>query len=106
MARRHRDLNNRNIGNVSPISVCVVLVGMFQIYQVSGIECGTLNVIPDLMRGGNETVKGAWPFLVALHYYQIDGSKILKCSGTLISKKHVLTGNNETLVLLVKSKFK
>ncbi|KAG4076581.1 hypothetical protein HA402_001868 [Bradysia odoriphaga] len=58
------------------------------IYRSIAIECGNVNVINDLIRGGNETVKGAWPFAVAL--YKVNHTEPL-CGGTLISKKHVLT---------------
>ncbi|XP_037043077.1 insulin-like growth factor-binding protein complex acid labile subunit [Bradysia coprophila] len=58
------------------------------IHRSSGIECGNVNVINDLIRGGNETVKGAWPFAVTL--YEVNRSEP-SCGGTLISKKHVLT---------------
>lgn len=80
-----------NCRNVVLIFVGMALVGLLQIYPVSGIECGTVDVIHDLIRGGNEAVKGAWPFVVVI--YRINYTKPY-CEGTLISTKHVLTGNN------------
>lgn len=65
------------------------LLCLFYIHRSTGIECGNVNVINDLIRGGNETVKGAWPFAVVL--YRVN-STVPLCGGTLISRKHVLTG--------------
>lgn len=84
--------NNVNYRHITSIFVCVSLVALCQIHCVHGIECGRVNVVYDLIRDGNQTVKGAWPFVVAL--YRVSDSKSL-CGGTLISNKHVLTGNNE-----------
>lgn len=87
--------------HVSLISAFVAVIVLHQVYRVSGIECGKVNIIHDLIRRGNAAVKGAWPFIVVL-YRGSDSQPF--CSGTLISKKHVLTGNNEVVVLLPKSK--
>lgn len=82
------DLNKMHSIRICLIGVCVAV---FQIYQVSGINCGTVVVTDSLVQDGNRTVKGAWPFVVVLHL--ISDSEYL-CGGTLISDKHVLTGNN------------
>lgn len=91
---------NENRYKVSLIGVFIVLVVHFQIVQADEIGCGTVNVIQDLIRDGNDTVKGAWPFLVALHQYRGNGSKFLKCGGTIISEKHVLSGITHMELLL------
>lgn len=54
------------------------------------MECGRVNVTKPLIRGGNVTHRGEWPFIVAL--YEVSPSKYI-CGGTLISDRHVLTGN-------------
>lgn len=81
------DLKFKKI-NVICVAYCLLCLSF--IHCSSGIECGTVNVIKDLIRGGHETVKGAYPFTVVL--YKDNLTKPL-CGGTLISKKHILTGN-------------
>lgn len=39
--------------------VCVILITLFQNYRAVEIECGTVEVIHDLIRNGNQTVIGA-----------------------------------------------
>lgn len=76
------------------ISVCVGLAGMSQIDQENRMECGTIDVIQDLIQRGNAASKGTWPFVVVLS--KLSSDKIF-CGGTLISKKHILTGTTMTL---------
>lgn len=84
-------LNKISCRNVISVIVALTLVDLFQTDPVSGIECGTVNMIHDVVRGGNEAVKGAWPFVVVI--YRVNYTRPY-CEGTLISNKHVLTGNN------------
>lgn len=72
------------------VNSCLVLIGLCQICNSDIIECGTVTAINDLILGGNEVSKGAWPFAVVIS--RKINNKFL-CGGTLISKKHVLTGN-------------
>lgn len=89
------------------INVCVILVCLFngrhtsqnilhltQVVELSETtmakRCGTVDVTINLIQGGNEVAKGQWPFIVAL--YQVKHFNYI-CAGSLISKKHVLTGN-------------
>lgn len=51
-------------------------------------ECGTVKFIDPRIVRGTQTVRGAWPFLVALYY--IEESKFF-CGATVISTKNVLT---------------
>lgn len=51
-------------------------------------DCGRVSYISDRIIGGNEIVRGKWPFLVAL-IMASDGKYF--CGGNLISSKHVLT---------------
>lgn len=69
--------------------ICVC-IATFDIYQVDAIECGTVNLFRELILGGKEVLKGEWPFIAALYY-----ARQFKyfCGGTIISNKHVLTGN-------------
>lgn len=58
-------------------------------------ECGVAkssnddSLISSRIIGGTESVRGEWPFLVALHH--LDADKFF-CSGNLITLQHVLTG--------------
>lgn len=99
MTNRHKKFNSTKI---CLIGIWVSLVILHQIYPVRGIDCGTVSVVYDLIGGGNETPKGAWPFVVVLQ--QLSKSETI-CGGTLISNKHVLTGNKLAAVLLLKTKF-
>lgn len=52
--------------------------------------CGKVFYNQGFVVGGNETVRGQWPFIVALYLGQeIDQ---FFCGGVLISPQHVLTG--------------
>lgn len=51
--------------------------------------CGTINFPKGLSIEANQTQKGFWPFTVAI--YEVKEYRLF-CGGTLISKKHVLTG--------------
>lgn len=53
-------------------------------------ECGTISAIESRIINGAQSVKGKWPFLAALYY--VEDSKFF-CGSTLISRKHVLTGD-------------
>jgi hypothetical protein len=48
------------------------------------------------MVGGEETEPYAWPWVVVLYKKHGNGVKF-ECGGTLVSRKHVITGN--TMVL-------
>jgi len=50
------------------------------------LNCVQSDIFPSRILGGVDTVKGDWPFLIALY----QGSRYV-CGGTLISKRHVLT---------------
>lgn len=52
-------------------------------------ECGKVAFPGGFVKGGNETKRGQWPFLVALHHLE---SKRFFCAGSLITSQHVLTG--------------
>lgn len=51
--------------------------------------CGQQFVLAGLIAGGNKTVRGEWPWLVAL---ELKPDGMFFCAGTLISEKHVLSG--------------
>lgn len=67
-------------------------------YQASDVQCGTVrDVRLPLILGGNQTIRGQWPFVVALHKGEVFE---YICGGTLISTKHVLTGKDLLFLLL------
>lgn len=66
------------------------LFGLLQI-EVDANECGAVRYIEPQITGGSQTSRGEWPFIAALYY--TNDAKFF-CGGTLISAKHVLTGNN------------
>lgn len=74
--------------NFLKFCVCVTLLYQFLYCDVRGIKCGTVNGYIALVVGGNRPDRFAWPFLAAVYFH----SEYL-CGGTLISSKHVLTGN-------------
>lgn len=47
---------------------------------------------------GTVTSKGDWPFLAALFY---GNEQNFFCGGTIISVRHVLTGNDELILILL-----
>ncbi|KAG4077910.1 hypothetical protein HA402_013844 [Bradysia odoriphaga] len=71
---------------VLPVRVGVFFALIFQVYRVSTMECGTVNFVRPAILGGTETIKGEWPFTVAI---QKDSKYI--CGGTIISNRHILT---------------
>ncbi|KAJ6635546.1 Platelet glycoprotein V [Pseudolycoriella hygida] len=66
----------------------LIILCLFQVFQVHGLHCGRVNVTQPLIRGGNVTHRTEWPFIVAL--YRINPPGFI-CGGTLISVSHVLT---------------
>lgn len=67
----------------------VAAVCVLQHYHVFSLECGRVDVTIPLIRAGNATLRGEWPFIVAL--YKVRPVAYI-CGGTLISNRHVLTG--------------
>jgi secreted trypsin-like serine protease len=53
------------------------------------VECGKRLESAGLIYGGKATVKGSWPWLVAFTY-RSNGEFF--CAGSLVSKRHVVTG--------------
>ncbi|KAJ6642105.1 Chymotrypsin-C, partial [Pseudolycoriella hygida] len=70
----------------------ITLVGaalcLLQTYRVNGWNCGKVKLMREVVRNGNRTVRGEWPFIAAL--FEVDPVQYI-CGGTLISNKHVLT---------------
>lgn len=86
----HESFNKSNFLHFIMVSVCVALVFLIQIYRVSGMECGTVNIVRPRILGGNQALRGEWPFVASIQ----NQSKYI-CGGTIISNKHILTGNDE-----------
>lgn len=83
--------------NVSLLSVSVALVCQLHLYQASDIECGTVDFTRPIIEGGSPTIRGDWPFIATLR--NVEQSEYF-CGGTLISTKHVLTGNEDYTIPL------
>ena len=66
------------------------------------LQCGQRVVVSGLIVGGNETKPGEWPWLVAL---TLNPSHSFFCGGTLISEKHVLSGELNEHFVALKNKF-
>lgn len=60
--------------------------------NANSVKCGQQPGIATRMFGGTETDKGEWPWLVAFVYLPTEQ---FQGSGTLITAKHVLSGENE-----------
>ncbi|KAG4072226.1 hypothetical protein HA402_005948 [Bradysia odoriphaga] len=74
---------------MEPNFVHIVLVGVsfvLQVHQMGTMECGTVNFVRPAILGGNETIKGEWPFIVAVY-----NRSTYICGGTIISYRHILT---------------
>lgn len=67
----------------------VAVVLLFQINRGNGmeIECGTVNLVRPRILNGDQVLKGEWPFVAA-----IQNQSQYICGGTIISKKHIITG--------------
>lgn len=72
----------------------VLILDLNLLIEVQGQECGKVNFIEQRILGGIETSRGQWPFLAAL--YHADKSNFF-CGSTVISAKHVLTGEFSVL---------
>lgn len=60
-----------------------------QLVNCDFTQCGTVDVARPLIFGGNQTLRGEWPFIAAL--FHIDNYRFF-CGGTVITNRHVLTG--------------
>lgn len=80
-------MTNETVHNFNWI-ISAVVVCLFQIYNVSGIGCGRVNIARPLIHNGNAALRGEWPFIAAL----LNKSKFI-CGGTVITNRHILTGN-------------
>lgn len=68
----------------------------------AAIECGVIsggNEQQPLIYSGQNYNRGEWPWLVAI-YKRKDGSLHFICSGTLVSARHVVTGENTLLIYM------
>lgn len=72
------------------LSVVACLVYQLVNWKVMANECGIISIPRGLTIEENQTKKGVWPFAAAL--YEKKESRLL-CGGTLISTRHILTGN-------------
>jgi secreted trypsin-like serine protease len=63
----------------------------------SAQECGNVKYTSELIYGGEYAKRGQWPWLCAVHDTVSDE---FFCGSTLISKKHVLTGESSIEVII------
>lgn len=78
------------IGKMESNFLQIMLVGVsfaLQFHRMGALKCGTVNIVHPTILGGSETIRGEWPFIVAIHYR----SNYI-CGGTIISYRHILTG--------------
>ncbi|XP_037043076.1 leucine-rich repeat and death domain-containing protein 1-like [Bradysia coprophila] len=68
--------------------VLIILVAVAFRDHACSLECGSVYIVRDLMRGGNAVLRNEWPFIVAV--YEVNPIKYI-CGGTLISNRHILT---------------
>jgi Trypsin len=64
------------------------LIFFIEILKASSEECGKQVNFNALSFGGQKTRKNEWPWLVALVHREYG----LSCGGSLLSKKHILSG--------------
>jgi len=54
--------------------------------------CGKVQVVSDRILGGDQSLLGDWPWMVAIGYKTKSNDKLLwSCGGTLITDRHVIT---------------
>jgi secreted trypsin-like serine protease len=58
----------------------------------TALSCEIPSVNSGFVVGGNEVVRGSYPWMVALMKLEDNEPPMYFCGGSLISKKHVLTG--------------
>ncbi|XP_037043639.1 connectin-like [Bradysia coprophila] len=59
---------------------------LHQVYRVTTMECGTVNIVRPRVLGGTDALKGEWPFVAT-----IQNQSNYICGGTIISNRHILT---------------
>lgn len=69
----------------------ILLKFSFLVVLVTSQECGIVKYTSELIYGGQYAKKGAWPWLVAMHDATTEE---FFCGSTLVSDKHILTGEN------------
>lgn len=82
-----------NVSNFCSI-IIVITFCVFQNNRVNGMECGRVNLTRPVVESGNVILRNEWPFIAAL--YEKRPTEFF-CGGTVISSRHVLTGNNNYL---------
>lgn len=64
----------------------------FHVKRSASSSCEIPSVNRGLAIGGSEVARGSYPWMVALMFLKEDKPPLYFCGGSLISKKHVLTG--------------
>lgn len=73
-----------------------VLLGAF---AAMAPDCGRSNEVVGLIYNGEKSTSGDWPWIVALFYRPANS---FFCSGSLVSEKHLLSG--EYIIIAVQFK--
>lgn len=56
------------------------------------MECGLAEDVTPLVVHGKPTKSGQYPWLTAIFHLEEDGSYKFRCAGSLLSKRHIITG--------------
>lgn len=82
------------------IITVVLMISVLSLYRYSTsgelvdlTKCGRKFVGAGMVFGGEKTTQNSWPWLVALFYLP---KNQFFCGGSLISSKHVLSGEKES----------
>lgn len=78
------------LSNYNSVAFFATAFLIIQANGTNGIKCGGVKFAEGLVRGGTRAQRTEWPFIAAL--YQKNPTKFF-CGGTIISHRHVLTGN-------------
>lgn len=69
-------------------SICLAIILKLAVVAVAQ-ECGNVKYSSELIFGGKYAKRGQWPWLCTLHDTESDE---FFCGSTLISNRHVMTG--------------
>lgn len=66
----------------------------------SSMSCGEVKMAVPLVTAGQATLRGQWPWHVAL--YMIEGINLsYHCGGSLVSKNKIITGKSECYIVMM-----
>lgn len=71
------------------VLLCAVFFVYSDLFQVEGQQCGVKSGFVATIFGGERVEKGEWPWMVAFIHRK---EEVFFCAGSLVSKKHILSG--------------